>query len=126
MLQWKIFQYKSLAISWLLIMSVLFVLPGSALPKEHWLDTIHFDKIVHIGLFAVLIFLWKSSFNRNSANYNWMLLLSALLYGLLVEFVQLNWVPNRSFDLYDVVADMSGSVVGLLVWLGVYKKNKPL
>ena len=125
MLRWKIFRYKTVALVWLIIMSVLFFLPGSALPKEHWLDAIHFDKWVHVGLFAVLVFLWRSSFNQEFKNYNWMLLLSALLYGLAVEFIQKYWVPNRSFDLYDVLADSIGSVVGLFVWLR-YIKNKPL
>jgi VanZ family protein len=125
MFKWKIFQYKWVAVSWLLVISLLFFLPGSALPKENWLDRIHFDKLVHVGLFAILIFLWKSSFNWNFGSYNWFLLFSALLYGFLVEFIQLWWVPNRSFDLYDVLSDMTGSVIGLFVWLRVYKKINP-
>jgi hypothetical protein len=126
MLRWKIFRYKSVAIAWFLIMCILFFLPGSALPQESWLDAIYFDKWVHVGLFAVLIFLWRSSFNLDFNHYNWMLLFIALLYGLTVEFIQKYWVSNRSFDLYDVMADMTGSVIGLVVWLRVYKKNKPL
>jgi VanZ family protein len=122
MLQWKIFQYKGVAITWLIIMCILFFLPGSALPKAEWLDKINFDKIVHIGLFAVLIFLWRSSFNWKLKNYNLLLLCSAFLYGLMVEFIQLYWIPNRSFDLYDVAADMAGSILGLLIWIKLYKK----
>jgi len=122
MLRWKIFRYKTLAIVWLLIMNILFFLPGSALPQESWFDAVYLDKWVHIGLFAVLIFLWRSSFNWDYNNYNWILLFSALLYGLSVEFIQKYWIPNRSFDLYDVAADMAGSVIGLLIWLRVYKK----
>jgi VanZ like family len=122
MLKWKFFRYKAVAVSWLLIMCVLFFLPGSALPKEDWLNSIYFDKWVHVGLFAVLIFLWRSAFNWNFTEYNWVLILSALLYGLLVEFIQRQWIPNRSFDLYDVLADTTGSIVGMLVWLRSYKK----
>jgi hypothetical protein len=126
MLRWKIFRYKGVAITWFLIMCILFFLPGSALPQENWLNAVYFDKWVHVGLFAILLFLWRSSFKLDLNNYNLVLLFSALLYGLLVEFIQRNWVPNRSFDLYDVLADMAGSVIGLVVWLRVYKKNKPL
>lgn len=125
MLKWKIFRYKSIALGWLFIISILFFLPGSALPKENWLDQIYFDKWVHAGLFAVLIFLWRSSFNLSFSYYNLLLLFWALIYGLLVEFIQLYWIPNRSFDLYDVLADMAGGSIGLLVWLR-YIKNKPL
>src|SRR5437868_246664 len=122
MLQWKIFRYKALPILWLLLMNFLFFLPGSALPKEDWLDRIFFDKWVHIGLFAVLIFLWRSAFTWTFTKYNLVLIFSALLYGLLVEFIQRQWVPNRSFDLYDVLADTIGSIIGLIVWLSSIKK----
>ena len=122
MLRSKFFRYKSIAIAWFIIMCVLFFLPGSDLPQANWLDAIYFDKWVHIGLFAVLIFLWRSSFDLDFNHYNWVLLLSALLYGLSVEFIQKYWVPNRSFDLYDLLADMTGSVLGLVVWLRAYKK----
>jgi VanZ like family len=122
MLKWKVFRYKAAAIAWLLIISCLFFLPGSALPQEDWLDKIYFDKWVHIGLFAVLIFLWKSAFNWNDYKYNFILLSLALIYGFAVEFIQLYWIPNRSFDLFDVLADMTGSILGLFVWLRVYKK----
>ncbi|HTM91138.1 MAG TPA: VanZ family protein [Flavisolibacter sp.] len=123
MLKWKFFQYKWVAITWLLIISILFFLPGSALPKENWLNRIYFDKLVHIGFFGLLLFLWRSSFNWNYGGYHWRLLSLALLYGFFVEFIQLWFVPNRSFDLYDVAADMTGAIIGLSVWQRVYIKK---
>jgi VanZ family protein len=126
MFKWKLFQYKAVPLAWFLIMTVLFFLPGSALPQENWLDVIHFDKWVHVGLFAALMFLWRSAFDWKLPGYTLVLLISALVYGLLVEVIQGNWIPNRSFDLFDVVADMTGSILGLLFWGRVYKKNKPL
>lgn len=126
MLKWKFFRYKSVAISWFFIMSVLFFLPGSALPKESWLNTIYIDKWVHVGLFAILVFLWRGAVHWEANYYNIVLLFFAFAYGLLVEFIQKNWVPNRSFDLFDVLADMTGGIIGLIVWFRVYKKNKPL
>jgi len=122
MLKWKFFRYKTVAVTWLLIMCVLFFLPGSALPKEGWLDAIHFDKFVHIGLFAVLLFLWRSAFDAKVNHYGYILLLMAISYGFLVEVVQLYWISNRSFDLYDVAADTAGSILGLFIWCRVYKK----
>lgn len=122
MLKWKIFQNGAFAIGWLLLMSFLFLIPGSALPNEGWLYKLHPDKWVHIGLFAILIFLWKSAFNRKWNRYNTILLASASVYGVIVEIVQKQWVPNRSFDIYDVLADIAGSFLGLVVWLRVYKK----
>jgi len=126
MLQWKIFRSPWTFTVWFIIMCVLFFLPGSDLPQSSWLDQLHVDKLVHVGLFAVLLFLWHSAFPARNNNYGLWMLGAALLYGFGVEVVQLLWVPNRSFDLFDVVADFLGSIVGWLVWREVYKKNKPL
>jgi len=123
MLNLRIFSSRWLAVSWLLFISILFILPGSAIPRSHWFTQVYLDKWVHIFLFAVLIFLWKSSFlfPRQTG----ILLLISLAYGILVECVQELWVPNRSFDVYDMAADLAGSILGILIW-GWGKKNKPL
>jgi VanZ family protein len=38
-----------------------------------------------------------------------------LLYGIAMELVQKYFIPNRSFDFKDVIADTIGIVVGLLL-----------
>jgi VanZ family protein len=121
----KWYQSRILSIGWFILMCVLFTLPGSAFPNENWLSDIYFDKWVHVGLFAVLVFLWSSFFMVKPSAW-WKPLLYALIYGLIIEWIQKEFVPNRSFDIYDVIADTVGSVIGLMVWLRVYKKNKPL
>ena len=112
---------KTLAIAWLLIISVLFFLPGSALPKENPFGITFFDKCVHFGFFALLLFLWRFYFGP-SLKYSYLLLLLAFCYGLGVEVVQHHFIPNRSFDWGDVAADMIGAVTGLVVWSGYIKK----
>lgn len=126
MLRWKLFRSKWLALFWLALMCTLFFLPGSDIPHEDWMNGLPIDKVVHVGLFCVLLFLWRSAFPARTAHYGLWLLVIAMLYGLAVEFVQKEWIPNRDFDLFDVLADTVGAVAGLLIWRQVYKKNKPL
>ena len=112
----------TLAIAYLLIISVLFCLPGSAFPKSNWLSDIYFDKWVHIGFFAVLIILWNWAANSTNRNWSWTILVAAVMYGLVVEFVQHNFIPNRGFDMGDWIADIAGSLLG--VWFyGRYIKK---
>ena len=126
MLKRKIFRSRWTALAWFFIMTILFFLPGSSFPTENWLSRIYFDKWVHVGLFAGQVFLWRSAFEWKLTNYNTWLFLVAVLYGFLVEVIQQALVPNRSFDLYDIISDTVGVALGLIVWLSVYKKNKPL
>jgi VanZ family protein len=41
---------------------------------------------------------------------------SIILYGILTECIQLAFVPFRSFDVFDMVADMVGTFTGLFVF----------
>ena len=126
MFKWKLFQNKWLAVGWLLFITILFFLPGSSFPKQNWFSKIYIDKWVHTGVFAVLLFLWRSAFELQLKYYHLLLLIFALLYGFTVELVQKQWVPNRDFDLYDIMADMAGAILGLVVWFWFNKKNRPL
>jgi VanZ family protein len=124
MLKGKFFTSRKIAISWFIIMTGLFFIPGTALPKKQ-LD-LPLDKLIHIGFFALLLFLWRSAFSSGKKFYNTYLFIAAVVYGLLIEILQGLIVPQRSFDIYDLYADAFGALLGLLVWMGVYKKNKPL
>jgi VanZ family protein len=98
--------------------TLLFCLPGQELPRINWLDKIHFDKIAHVGLFSVLVFLWilpprsrvtdKQKINRM---YLW-IAVAFVAYGIAIEFIQVNFVPHRSFDFFDIVANTVGCAFG--------------
>ena len=103
------------AVSWFLFISVLFFLPGSALPSDDWMSAISFDKWIHIGLFGILIYLWSRAINAKGKKA-FLLIFSAIVYGYLVEVCQDQWVVNRSFDWGDLVADFIGSVAGIGLW----------
>lgn len=114
-----------LAIAAFIFFSILFCLPGSSIPKDDWLGKIWADKWVHIGIFTVLVFLWSFALEVAALTGFIMMLMISVLYGLLVEVVQHHFIPNRSFDYGDLVADFIGSITGILFWCR-YKKNKPL
>ena len=126
LLQNRLFRSAWTAWGWLVLITFLFCLPGSALPKSGFFTKIHLDKWVHTGLFGILYFLFRGLFPWKLNFYTISVLLFCLLYGVLIEFVQDLFITNRSFDFYDILADAAGVILGLLVWLRVYKKNKPL
>ncbi len=100
------------SVVWFIITVVLMTLPGSTLPKSHFFDVIHMDKWVHIGMFSILVYLVLLGINAFSANSSAAVLLlvplAGVAYGTAMEFVQKYWVSNRSFDLWDIVADSVG------------------
>ena len=102
------------AIGWFFLSLVLFCLPGSALPKNPLLVALHADKLAHIILFFILCFLFARPFRNTGlgqeSRRQWFLfiMLTGVLYGISIEFVQKYWIPNRSFEIGDIVADGTG------------------
>jgi VanZ family protein len=106
---------KGVAIFYLAFISFLFLLPGSALPGNKWFQMIHLDKWIHFGFFSILTILWSRAFNINKPSSRVLLFLVVLLYGSLVEVVQDRFIPNRGFEVWDIVADASGALAGIWV-----------
>jgi len=107
--------------------TLLFCLPGDRFSKAGWLEELELDKVVHIGLFAILVFLWClpvqtriTEPTRLSKMYIW-ITLSFVSYGVIIEFIQRDLIPYRSFDPFDIVADAIGCVIG---WFAVRKLPK--
>ena len=46
-----------------------------------------------------------------------------LSYGIAIEYIQLYWVPHRSFDLGDIIADAAGAAAGVLYSIKKYIKK---
>jgi len=60
--------------------------------------------------------------NRKSINGNLQLFLTALIpfvYGILMELLQLILTTSRSASFYDVIANSTGILASLLLWLWI-------
>jgi VanZ family protein len=107
------------AIAWFIISIILLTLPGSSFPKENWFSKFELDKWVHIGMFAILVTLWCwamlkifSLSTKLRTIFIWIGLL-CLIYGVGMEFLQKYFIPNRSFDAGDIIADAVGCTLGV-------------
>ncbi|RYZ21710.1 MAG: VanZ family protein [Chitinophagaceae bacterium] len=108
-----------LVMLYFILCNYLFLMPGTALPKEDWLDRIYADKWVHIGLFAGLAILGAWAFGNAVRSRPLTAVIVLALYGLAVEFIQAAWVPYRSFDLFDALADLVGAILGMWMTRGL-------
>lgn len=113
------------SIVWFLIVTVLLCIPGSDLPKSGFFDAIpFFDKWVHIFLFCVLTYLFLAGFlEQKRTKAALIIVILAIGYGTIMEFVQKYFIPNRSFDLTDILADAIGCILGYVA-IGFANKRK--
>ena len=108
-------------IAWFFLVLVLICLPGSDIPTVgDWFSKIDFDKWIHVGLFAVLAFLFMWPFLRSALSikekwsYVIKIAIATSLWGLTTEFIQRFFIAGRSFDMFDWAADSLGALLGLL------------
>ncbi len=104
----------------LTLSTIAFFIPGQELPKQEWLIDISIDKLVHVGLFAVLVVLWclpvlarVERADKRTTILLW-ITLSFLFYGVLIEFIQGNFIEGRTFGVDDMIADGLGCLIGFL------------
>jgi VanZ family protein len=115
--------YFLLAISWTVIVTVLSLITissdiGSSINFENK------DKYVHFTFYFVFVVLWFLYAKRKNISFKtkFIVLFSAIGYGVLMEICQGVFTKTRTADILDVVANSLGAISGLL--LVIFLNNK--
>ncbi|MBR2648547.1 MAG: VanZ family protein [Sediminibacterium sp.] len=106
----------------------LFTLPKTSLQRFDWITIPHFDKLVHISIFFLLFYLFTHFLSTIIQSKFFTLIISLIFlsaYGIAIEFVQEKFIVGRSFELKDIMADLGGCFLGLLLSLIRDKKIGP-
>lgn len=112
---------------WLAITFWLFTLPGSAIPEFDLFHQLQGDKLVHAFLFIVLMALFvypihqKTKSPSKKSFFYILLFVLFCLYGIVIEFIQRDYIENRSFDIGDIIADCVGCFIALSYALKKWK-----
>jgi len=109
-------------IAWFFVVLTLVCIPGYDLPKvDNWMIEINYDKLIHVGIFAVLAFLFmypiirSSSFSKKEKwHYCIKLALATVVWGYTTEVIQKFFIPGRSYDLTDWLADSIGGLLAMI------------
>ncbi len=112
---------KIFPVIWTLLTIGLLCLPGKVIPGLGLFGIKHLDKLAHIVLFGGFVLLWGLySWERKKLRFDWLFVLAgitiiSIALGIAMEYVQVNFVPNRSFDIWDIWADVVGSVLVMFI-----------
>ena len=100
------------AISWTLLVLVLLSVPTGSLAVS---DLLGLDQVVHLTLFFVLTWLWLQAVAERSLIRSLVVLLAAFAFAFGSEWYQ-HFLPARSMDVFDGVADSVGAVLAWAAW----------
>ncbi len=111
-----------MAAAWLLVIMIAMLTPGDKFPE---VDYFSFqDKLIHFICFALLTFLWvgvgvkRKEITLKSSRVWINFLIFGVLAGIVLEYAQM-FVPFRSCDYKDMIANEIGAIVGLLAYFKI-------
>lgn len=107
---------------WALTIVVLSFLPNEELPEITFLWSP--DKLAHFGVYAILAILFALSISKRWGNSMWKYVLIIIVcgvFGWMIEIFQ-PILTNRYFEIYDIVANLLGTVVGALTSSWIYSR----
>lgn len=108
-------------IAWFFLTLIAISIPGKELPKfGPWFEQISVDKLIHTFLFGMLAALWMlpvalSTVNiQNKTHWFIKVTIATAIWGLAAELIQKYFIPMRSYDLVDLLANTLGAVVAFV------------
>lgn len=119
-------KYNLGGILWILLIFIACSTPGEQLPPAPFFD---FDKLVHLFFYGTLqLLLLRGFYLQNQfvalrKHYLPITFIISAGYGILIEVLQGHVFRNRSFDLYDMAANIVGVILAILCWILFFKKK---
>lgn len=113
----------------LLILSVTIitigsVIPQGSIPSDVRVVSVGLDKIAHFMAFTCVILFALGAGEDLGFWHKMRTAIYILLFGVVIESVQY-YIPYRTFNLLDILANLCGVLFGILLWnLGTSLKGK--
>ena len=108
---------------WTLLIAVLTLLPGNYFPRPiSFLEWISADKILHLILFGTYAYLLSAGFRKQSnssllARYPVIFsIIIGIVFAFFIEVMQKHVIPGRNGNMYDFIADVLGTILGVTAW----------
>jgi VanZ family protein len=113
----------------LITLYVASIVALSLLPPQNLPQVVLFrgaDKVIHLSMYLIFSLLgcWTLKTEENRAGI-FLILPVTIGWGLLMEFIQLEMHLGRSFSWFDILANTTGALTGILIYvLTVYAPRK--
>lgn len=111
------------AFLWTIFILVASLLPKGAVNNSGLLDIPHLDKLSHVIMYALFVFLWSKllSYKISGVKGARTAFYVSILLGLLMEALQYGMDMGRHFDILDIIANIIGSIIGLTAFYKIIK-----
>lgn len=114
---------RIIAFLWTVFILVGSLMPKAAIDNSSFFDMPYFDKVGHFVMYAVFVYLWATTFHLrvDKIKSARIAFYSSILLGIVLEYAQYFMASGRNFDIQDIIANISGSILGLIVFYKIEK-----
>ena len=114
---------RLVATAWTIILIVGTLLPKGVVSQNNWLNIPHFDKVSHLFAYFLLVFLWSSALVEKTSKIKAgrIAFYGSIALGVLLEILQWQLNFGRHFEILDIIANIIGSIFGLIAFYKIYK-----
>lgn len=121
-------RFNIITFIWAGFILLLSVLPGGAVNFPHLFNFLPVDKLVHIFIYAVFVFVMMVGFKKQYT-FTWLryhtasvAIITAIVYGIFMELLQGFVIMDRNLEFYDIAANTLGSFAGYWTFIMIYFK----
>lgn len=107
--------YLFLASFWTILTLYLSLISARQAAKFNVWDIVGVDKLGHLVFYSIFAFLWCMALARSRTSKKNILIFS-ISFGVFMEICQLYLFNGRSFELYDILANIIGSYIGVILF----------
>lgn len=114
---------RLVAASWTIILIAATLVPKGVVAQSNFLNIPHFDKVSHLCAYALLVFLWSIALIEKTSKIKAARIsfYSAIFLGMLLEILQWQLNVGRHFEILDIIANIIGSIIGLVAFYKIFK-----
>ncbi len=118
--------YKFFFYAAITLITVLSILPGFGSNQSGSIQIFSHGYLKHCVAYLIISVLLFKSYSSSKKKFLIVAFLFTLIYSAILEFIQY-FLPYRTFNLYDILANAIGIILGIIVFIIiVIKKRKSL
>ena len=105
------------SIIWVLVIFIGTTFPNSDITVGANVLVPHVDKIAHFTMYFILQLLLMWQFDEiKTGRFQIRILLLVCAYGILLELIQKYFLVDRFFESYDIIANITGAFMGIILF----------
>lgn len=113
------------AVIWLGLLTYGSLIPSESMRSELFTWVPYADKGIHFGAYfgSVFLLLFALGCRKSLLVHVVVVVVFVILWSIFLEYLQLSMRRGRSFEVLDIIANISGALTGAVAFISLFKRR---